>query len=87
MSTVIESLATPGKYIAFHIQAISIIATGILILLSAGELGAAAVFLVPIGIYTVFMGICFEVFFGLRFGIAAIVRYFYNRKEKAEEKA
>ena len=81
MNTTLRILATPGKYAAFHSLALAIILTGVLILLSASELGTVQIFMVPLGLYAVFMGVCCELLFGLRFLIAFFARYIQNRIE------
>lgn len=75
MNKIILSLETPGKYLVFHISAMSVILTGIVMLLSASELGPVAAFIVPLGLYTVILGMCVELLFGLRFAISAATRH------------
>jgi len=74
MKHLFQSLATPSKYVVFHCVAFAIIATGVVMLMTVGELGPVAVFIVPLGIYTVILGLFCEVLFALRFLIAVLIK-------------
>ncbi len=76
-------LSTPGKYIVFHSLSLAAIITGALMLLTSHELGPAEVFFVPLGLYTIIMGVCAELLFGLRFVISVCAQYIQNRFNKS----
>ena len=79
MNRILQSLSTLGKHIAFHSFALSIIFTGVVMLLTASELKAVAVFVVPLGIYMVILGLCSEIVFGSRVVISICAQYIHNR--------
>jgi len=87
MSRIIFSLLAPGKHIVFHSAALAIITTGIVMLLSASELGPVSAFIVPLGLYAVILGVFSELFFGVRSLISVCAQYVQNRSCNTEAKA
>lgn len=79
MST-LEHLSPPGKHLAFHSMALATLLTGILMLLTAGQLGPVQMFVVPMGLYTVFAGLVAEIIFWIGYVIARLSAYFAKRK-------
>lgn len=76
MSAITRAIATPGTHVSFHCVALSLITTSSLMLLTANQLGPLEMFVVPAGIYLLFMGLAMEVFFGIRHTIARVARIF-----------
>jgi hypothetical protein len=81
MNLILQTLSTPSKHIAFHSLALSIIFTGAVMLLTASELKAVAVFIVPLGIYMVILGLCSEIVFGLRVVISICAQYILSHSK------
>jgi hypothetical protein len=87
MIRALHSAATPGKYVVLHITVTAIIITSLVMILSAGELGPVAAFVIPFGMYAFIFGACIELLFWSRLAIAALARYILNRSESTGGKA
>lgn len=82
MSGFLNSTATLGKYVVLHVVAAAIIITGVVMLLSATELGPVAAFIVALGLYMVIFGVCIELLFGLRCALAFGARLVVGAKQE-----
>ena len=67
MKGIIKFFATPSLYLTFHCFCLAIFFTGIVILLTASELGTVQVFMVPMGLYTIIFAFLCEALLFFRF--------------------
>ncbi len=82
MTGLLNSAATIGRYVVLHTVAVAIILTGVVMLLTATELGPVAAFIVALGLYMVIFGACIELLFGLRFVLAVGARLVVGAKQQ-----
>jgi len=76
MKAVARFVSVVSKNWMLHNWAISILALGILMLLTAGELGPAMATFVPLGLYLCIFSVCMEFVWVARCLIAKLARKF-----------